>query len=160
MWCGQLNYAVMREIYVLKLNRMFDQINSRYSVYRFLLFCVCDSNSFVFGSSQHFTFIPVLEESNNLHTQRILASSAGGVYSSLFLLQFSFSLHVQISLHCCWNWIHNIIRKMQTCGFCCAAVPKRIFFVSQENALFSHTRTARARETKRTISYCEYATTD
>lgn len=88
MWCGQLNYAVMREIYVLKLNRMFDQINSRYSVYRFLLWfvCVCDSNSFVFGSSQHFTFIPVLEESNNLHTQRILASSAGGVYSSLFLL--------------------------------------------------------------------------
>lgn len=43
MWCGQLNYVVMREIYILKLNRMFDQINSRYSVYRFLLWFVCVS---------------------------------------------------------------------------------------------------------------------
>lgn len=130
MWCDQLNYAVMREIYILKLNRMFDQINSRYSVYRFLLWfvCVCVIQTVLCSVALNILLFSVLEESNNLHTQRILASSAGGVYSSLFLLQFVFSLHVQISLHCCWNWIHNIIRKMQTCVFCCAAVPKRIFF--------------------------------
>lgn len=81
----------MREIYVLKLNRMFDQINSRYSVYRFLLWfvcvCVCVIQTVLCSVALNILpFFPVLEESNNLHTQRILASSAGGVYSSLFLL--------------------------------------------------------------------------
>lgn len=147
MWCGQLNYAVMREIYVLKLNRTFDQINSRYSVYRFLLCFVCVIQTVLCSVALNILLsFSVLEESNNLHTQRILASSAGGVYSSLFLLQFSFSLHVQISLHCCWNWIHNIIRKMQTSVFCCAAVPKRIFFCFLGKCTFlSYQDSARSR---------------
>lgn len=54
------------------------------------------SHLFVCG----FTFYRFGGIKQSTHTQRILASSAGGVYSSLLLLRF---LHVQILLHCSWN---------------------------------------------------------
>lgn len=93
MWCGQLNYAVMREIYVLKLNRMFDQINSRYSVYRFLLWfvCVCDSNSFVFDSSQHFTFFFCFRGiQQSTHTEDSCVVSRGSIFVFISLIVFFF----------------------------------------------------------------------
>lgn len=93
MCCGQLNYAVMRGIYVLKLNRMFDQINSRYSVYRFLLWfvCVCDSNSFVFGSSQHFTFFFCFRGiQQSTHTEDSCVVSRGSIFVFISLIVFFF----------------------------------------------------------------------
>lgn len=62
-----------------------------------------------------------------------------GVYSSLFLL---ISLHVQISL-LCWNWIHNVIRKVSQRNQNERAISLFSFMKKKCTFPLSYTRTAK-----------------
>lgn len=98
--------AVMRGI--LKLNRIWSNKFTLLSIQ--ILAVGCDSGWIVFDSSLSLNICFLLFQRNptiDTHTDDSCVVSRG-VYSSLFLL---ISLHVQILL-LCWNWIHNVIRKV------------------------------------------------
>lgn len=94
-----------------------------------------DESKSIFTSVCLWFYYPLFQRGiqQSTHTQRILASSAGRVYSSLFLLRF---LHVQIFRFTVLLELDSqyIIRKMQTCVFFSQRYQKRI---SKENSLFS-----------------------